>query len=54
MSHILCCICTQPITLDQYRTARCWTDPHSITCAAHAQCLSSIGEPELDLDLPAA
>jgi hypothetical protein len=50
--HIPCAICTHPIYLDEYRTARCWTDPNSITVAAHASCLVRVGESELDL--PAA
>ena len=49
MSHIVCCICTQPIPLDQYRIARCWTDPNGQTCAAHARCLIRIGEQDLGL-----
>ena len=49
---IPCAICTRAIPLDQYRTARCWTDPEGVTVAAHAACLVSIGEHELDL--PAA
>jgi hypothetical protein len=51
-SHILCCICTQPIGLDEYEAARCWTDPFGVTCAAHHACLQSIGE--YDLQLPPA
>lgn len=50
--HIECCICTDPIYLEQYRTARCWTDPDGTTCAAHAQCLIALGE--TDLHLPPA
>lgn len=49
---IPCAICTHPIGLEQYRTARCWTDPHGTTVAAHAGCLTWIGE--TDLDLPPA
>lgn len=50
--HIPCAICTGHITLDQYRSARCWTDPHGITVAAHHACLVRVGE--TDLDLPPA
>jgi hypothetical protein len=49
--HIACVICMCPIRLDQYRTARCWTDPRGTTCAAHNSCLIRIGE--RDLGLPA-
>lgn len=52
--HIECCICTHPILLNEYRTARCWTDPQGITVAAHHPCLIRIGEAELNLDLPPA
>lgn len=48
--HIPCVICTDTISLDHYRQARCWTDPHGITCAAHSSCLLRLGE--FDLDLP--
>jgi hypothetical protein len=47
--HIPCCICTGPIPLDEYAMARCWTDPHGVTCAAHATCLVSLGEQEIGL-----
>lgn len=47
--HIQCCICTNTIALDEYRTARCWADPTAITVAAHAHCLVRIGEHELSL-----
>jgi hypothetical protein len=47
--HILCCICIRPIALDEYRTARCWTDPGGVSCAAHALCLVSLGEKEIGL-----
>lgn len=47
--HIPCVICLLPISLHEYRTARCWTDPHGVTCAAHAQCLLAIGEKDLSL-----
>lgn len=47
--HIICCICVLPIPLDQYRTGRCWTDPEGVTVAAHAACLTWIGENELHL-----
>lgn len=50
----MCCICTRPIALNDYRTARCWTDPHGETCAAHATCLINVGEAELHLPPPAA
>lgn len=49
--HIICCICIDHIRLDEYRTARCWTDPNGITCAAHRHCLIRLGE--RDLELPA-
>lgn len=47
--HVPCTLCPDPIELDQYRTARCWTDPGGITVAAHAACLIWIGEHELSL-----
>lgn len=47
--HILCCICTSPIYFEQYRSARCWTDPDGTTCAAHASCLVNVGEHDLGL-----
>lgn len=47
--HIVCCLCLFPIALEQYRTARCWTDPEGVTVAAHAGCLTWIGEHELSL-----
>jgi hypothetical protein len=47
--HIACCICLAPIPLDQYATARCWTDPNGETCAAHASCLLSVGEWDLGI-----
>lgn len=47
--HIVCCICLLPIPLDQYRTARCWTDPQGITCAAHVACLVWVGERDVGL-----
>lgn len=47
--HIPCCICTATIALDEYRTARCWTDPNGITVAAHALCLLAVGEKEIGL-----
>lgn len=49
---IPCAICTHHIRLDQYRSARCWTDPFGVTVAAHHHCLVALGE--TDLDLPAA
>lgn len=49
---IPCAICTALIGLDQYRTARCWTDPHGTTVAAHHACLVDLGE--TDLELPPA
>ncbi len=45
--HIPCVICLGLIPLDQYRTARCWTDPLGVTCAAHAACLTAVGERDL-------
>lgn len=50
--HIECVICTDVIALDQYYTARCWTDPEGVTVAAHHACLTWIGE--YDLHLPPA
>lgn len=47
--HVRCCICTDLILLSEYRTARCWTDPNGITCAAHALCLIRVGEREIGL-----
>lgn len=47
--HIPCVICLDHIHLEEYRTARCWTDPNGITCAAHAPCLTRLGETELQL-----
>lgn len=47
--HIQCCICIGTIRLDQYRTARCWVDPHGTTVAAHAACLIRVGERDLGL-----
>lgn len=49
---IPCAICTALITLDQHRSARCWTDPLGVTVAAHHTCLVRLGE--RDLDLPPA
>lgn len=46
---IPCVICIQTISVDEYRTARCWTDPFGVTCAAHATCLVSVGERDLGL-----
>lgn len=50
--HIPCVICTDTIGQAEYRTARVWTDPAGITCAAHHSCLVRVGE--ADLDLPPA
>lgn len=47
--HIICCICLHVIHLEEYRTARCWTDPAGETCAAHAGCLVRVGEKEIGL-----
>jgi hypothetical protein len=47
--HIRCVICTDTIALDNYRSARCWTDPGGHTCAAHAACLIRVGEPDMQL-----
>jgi hypothetical protein len=52
--HIPCVVCRHTIGLDQYRQARCWTDPHGITCAAHAACLQALGETDLGLTGDAA
>lgn len=46
---IPCAICTDTITLDEHRSARCWTDPTGITVAAHRNCLIRVGEHELSL-----
>lgn len=48
--HITCVICADTIYLDEYRSARCWTDPTGITCAAHAGCLRRLGENDLHLN----
>lgn len=47
--HIPCVICLQTIRIEEYRTARCWTDPDGQTCAAHASCLIRVGEKDLGL-----
>jgi hypothetical protein len=47
--HIPCCICLDHIRLEEYRTARCWTDPDGTTVAAHAACLVRVGETDLGL-----
>lgn len=47
--HIPCVICLDLIRLEEYRSARCWTDPNGITCAAHAACLIRVGEREIGL-----
>lgn len=47
--HIPCCICLDHIRIEEYRTARCWTDPLGVTCAAHASCLVRVGEKDLGL-----
>lgn len=47
--HIPCAVCTEPISLDEYYTARCWVDPAGIPCAAHAPCLLRVGEREIGL-----
>jgi hypothetical protein len=47
--HIICCICTGPIPLSEYCTARCWMDPQGKTCAAHVRCLLALGEREIGL-----
>jgi hypothetical protein len=52
--HIECAICLDHIRLDEYRTARCWTDPHGTTCAAHHHCLVRVGERDLGLGGDAA
>jgi hypothetical protein len=49
LGHIQCAICAGLIGLDQYRQARCWTDPEGITVAAHATCLIRVGERDLGL-----
>jgi hypothetical protein len=49
VGHIPCVICTRTIELADYRSARCWTDPTGITCAAHAGCLRRLGESDLGL-----
>jgi len=48
--HIPCVICLDTIYLDEYKQARCWTDPRGITCAAHADCLRRLGETDLGLN----
>ncbi len=47
--HIPCAICLDHIRTEEYRTARCWTDPCGTTVAAHAACLTRLGETELQL-----
>lgn len=47
--HIPCVICLGLIRHEEYRTARCWTDPHGVTCAAHQACLTRLGETDLQL-----
>jgi hypothetical protein len=51
---IPCAICLDHIHLDEYRTARCWTDPDGTTVAAHAMCLVRVGERDLGLGGDAA
>lgn len=51
-SHILCCICSQPIPRRKWAKARAWMDPDGIACVAHTECLVYIGEFELGLDVP--
>lgn len=48
-AFIPCTICSDFISSDQYRSARCWTDPGGITVAAHQECLARVGEYELRL-----
>lgn len=47
--HIECCICTSIIPANQYATARVWSDPHGVSCCAHAICLIRVGEKEIGL-----
>lgn len=47
--YIPCAVCSCPIELDEYRTARVWTDPDGITVAAHQECLVRLGESDLEL-----
>ncbi len=47
--YIPCAVCTEPINRDEYRQARCWTDPDGITVAAHQECLIRLGETDLEL-----
>lgn len=47
--HIPCVICLDLIRIEEYRSARCWTDPNGITCAAHSHCLIRVGEREIGL-----
>lgn len=49
VGHIQCCFCTDTIAYDEYRQARCWTDPAGITVAAHVGCLTRLGEHDLRL-----
>jgi hypothetical protein len=37
-------ICVTFIRPAEYRSARVWTDPMGITCAAHDGCLVRVGE----------
>lgn len=48
-AYIPCVICLDIIRIEEYRTARCWTDPLGTTCAAHAACLIRVGEKDLNL-----
>ena len=49
VTHIVCAVCDQPIYITDYATAYCWTDPHSVTVAAHGACLIRLGERDLGL-----
>lgn len=48
MSHIACCICEDPILVEQYRQARIWWDPDQTICTAHDACLARIGDNDIE------
>lgn len=48
-SHILCCVCEQPVPKTQWWNSFAWIDPAGTTCAAHRACLARLGEFELGL-----
>jgi hypothetical protein len=48
-SHILCCVCDQPVPRSRWWDAFTWVDPLGVTCVAHRACLARLGEFELGL-----